>query len=145
MNLRSKKQLAAKTFGVGKSRILFVNERIDEIKDAITKQDMRTLQKDGAIIIKEIKGRSANVNKKNRRHVGKVRRKVNTRKRDYVILTRKLRQFIADKKQKGEMSDEEIKETRKRIRNKIFKSKAHLKENLGGSKNENAKKKKKGK
>jgi large subunit ribosomal protein L19e len=143
MNLRSKKQLAAKTFGVGKSRILFVNERIDEIKDAITKQDMRTLQKDGAIIIKEIKGRSANVNKKNRRHVGKVRRKVNTRKRDYVILTRKLRQFIADKKQKGEMSDEEIKETRKRIRNKIFKSKAHLKENLGGLKNENAKKKKK--
>lgn len=143
MNLRSKKQLAAKTFGVGKSRILFVNERIDEIKDAITKQDMRTLQKDGAIIIKEIKGRSANVNKKKRRHVGKVRRKVNTRKKDYVRLTRKLRQFIADKKQKGEMSNEEIKETRKRIRNKIFKSKAHLKENLGGSKNENSKKKKK--
>ena len=55
MNLRAKKQLAANTFGVGKGRIAFVNERIEEIKEAITKQDMRNLQKDGAIIIKEIR------------------------------------------------------------------------------------------
>ena len=64
MNLRSKKQLAANTFGVGKSRIMFVNERIEEIKEAITKQDMRNLLQDGAIIIKEVKGRSKNVGKK---------------------------------------------------------------------------------
>ena len=143
MNLRSKKRLAAETFGVGKSRILFVNERIEEIKEAITKQDMRNLHKDGAIIIKEIRGRSKNVNKDKKRHVGKVRRKVNIRKREYVILTRKLRKVLAEKRNRGEISREEIKEIRKKIRNKLFKSKSHLNENMEVSKDENAKKKKK--
>jgi len=94
MNLRSKKQLAANTFGVGKSRIMFVNERIEEIKEAITKQDMRNLLQDGAIIIKEVKGRSKNVGKKKKRKFSKRRKNVNTRKKDYVILTRKLRKYF---------------------------------------------------
>jgi large subunit ribosomal protein L19e len=143
MNLRAKKQLAANTFGVGKSRIAFVNERIEEIKEAITKQDMRNLQKDGAIIIKEIRGRSKNINKKKKNGMGNVRVKVNTRKRDYVILTRKLRKVLADKKKKGEIDRKEIKEIRKKIRNKMFKSKVHLNEYIGGFRNENTKKKKK--
>jgi large subunit ribosomal protein L19e len=143
MNLRAKKQLAANTFGVGNSRIKFVNERIDEIKEAITKQDMRNLQKDGAIIIKEIRGRSKNVNGDKKRHVGKVRRKVNTRKRDYVILTRKLRKLVAEKKKRGELKRDEIKKIRERIRNKIYKSKSHLNEIFGEMKNENTKTKKK--
>nr|HPJ87172.1 50S ribosomal protein L19e [Candidatus Pacearchaeota archaeon] len=132
MNLRSKKQLAANTFGVGKSRIMFVNERIEEIKEAITKQDMRNLLQDGAIIIKEVKGRSKNVGKKKKRKFSKRRKNVNTRKKDYVILTRKLRKLIADRKQKGEINKEEEKKLRNRIRNKMFKSKAHLKEYMGG-------------
>jgi len=131
MNLRSKKQLAAKTFGVGKGRIAFVNERIEEIKEAITKQDMRNLKKDGAIIIKEIKGRGKNIKKNRKKGVGNVRQNVNTRKRDYVILTRKLRKVVADKERKGEINREEMKEIRKKIRNKIFKSKSHLKEYMG--------------
>lgn len=143
MNLRSKKQLAAKTFGVGKARIIFVNERIEEIKEAITKQDMRNLLQDGAIIIKEIKGRSKNLPKKKKRGFSKIRKNVNTRKKDYVILTRKLRKLIADRKQKGEIKEEEIKKLRKKIRNKMFKSKAHLKEYMGGIESEKPKKKKK--
>ena len=143
MNLRAKKQLAAKTFGVGKERIAFVPGRIEEIKEAITKEDMRNLQKDGAIIIKEVKGRGKVISVKRKKGLGNIRKRVNTRKRDYVILTRKLRKFLADKKQKGEISNEEVKKLRKKIRNKLFKSKAHLKDNLGGLKNENSKKKKK--
>jgi large subunit ribosomal protein L19e len=143
MNLRSKKQLAANTFGVGKARIAFVNERIEEIKEAITKQDMRNLQKDGAIIIKEVRGRSKNTKKNKKRTMGKIRKNVNTRKRDYVILTRKLRKVIADKKARGEIEIKEVKELREKIRNKMFKSKAHLKEYMGGFENANTKKKKK--
>lgn len=143
MNLRSKKQLAARTFGVGKERIMFVNERIEEIKEAITKQDMRNLQKDGAIIIKEIKGRSKNVNKGKKRGMGNVRKNVNKRKRKYVILTRKLRKLLDEKKKRGEINKSKVKELRKKIRNKMFKSKAHMKEYMGGLKNENAKTKKK--
>ena len=40
MNLGKKKQLAARTLGVGKSRVHFVNENLNEIKEAITKQDI---------------------------------------------------------------------------------------------------------
>ncbi len=43
MNLRTKKELAAKALKVGKERIVFVEARLDEIKEAITKQDMRDL------------------------------------------------------------------------------------------------------
>lgn len=143
MNLRAKKQLAAKTFGVGKERILFVNERIEEIKESITKQDMRNLQKDGGIIIKEIKGRSVNIKKNKKRRVGKIRKNVNRRKKDYVILTRKLRKVVAEGKKKGEIKEKEIKELRKKVRNKMFRSKTHLKEYMGGIKDENSKKKKK--
>jgi len=75
--------------------------------------------------------------------MGKIRKNVNTRKRDYVILTRKLRKVIADKKARGEIEIKEVKELREKIRNKMFKSKAHLKEYMGGFENANTKKKKK--
>jgi len=37
MKINNKKELAARTLGIGKSRILFNNSRLSEIKDAITK------------------------------------------------------------------------------------------------------------
>ena len=94
MNLRKKKQLAKNTLGIGENRIVFVKPRLDEIKEAITKQDIRDLVKSGAIIIKKIKGRKTVVKRKRRRGTGKIRMKVNTRKQDYVILTRKLRKYV---------------------------------------------------
>ena len=57
MNLGKKKQLAIRTFGVGKERIIFVKSRLEEIKEAITKQDIRELYREGAIRIQEPKGR----------------------------------------------------------------------------------------
>lgn len=127
MNLRRKKELAAKTFNVGKDRIEFVEARKNDIKEAIAKEDMRQLKNDGAIKIKEIKGRTK-VRKKKRRTTGNVRKKVKTRKRDYVLLTRKLRRYIRELFKKGTITREEKKELRKRIRNKDFKSYAQLKE-----------------
>ncbi len=129
MNLRSKKELAARTFKVGKERITFIKERLDEVKEAITKQDMIGLEKDGAIKVKEVSGRKK-VHTVRNRSPGNVRKKVNTRKRDYVIMTRKLRQHVRHLKSNGELSPEEVKEIRKRIRNKGFKSKAHMKEQI---------------
>ncbi|MGD9275701.1 MAG: 50S ribosomal protein L19e [Candidatus Pacearchaeota archaeon] len=132
MNLASKKELAAKTLGVGKARITFIESRLSEIKEALTKQDIRDLATDGAIVIREVKGRKKVEKRKRRRGVGKVRRKVNTRKQDYVIMTRKLRGYVAELKKRGELAPEEVTEIRKRIRNKKFRSKAHLKEYIGG-------------
>ena len=57
MNLRKKKILAAKTLGVGKNRILFMHNALNEIKEAITKQDIKSLHGEGAIQIRPIHGR----------------------------------------------------------------------------------------
>ena len=132
MNLSKKKSLASKTLKVGKAKIVFLLSRLDEIKEAITKQDIRDLKKEGAIIVKEPKGRKKNIKKNKKRGPGKIKKKVNKRKQEYVIMTRKLRKYTAEMKKQGKLSREEIKEIRNRIRNRKFKSKAHLKEYIGG-------------
>ena len=131
MNLSKKKLLAARTLKVGKERIVFVKYRINEIKEAITKQDIRDLKKDGAILVKEIKGRKTNHQRKNIRSAGNIRKKIKRRKRDYVNLTRKLRKYAKELGILGKLSKEEIKEIRKKIRSKDFRSKANLKEQIG--------------
>jgi len=132
MNLSKKKALAARTFSVGKGRISFVNARLEEIKEAITKQDIRDLRTEGAIKIKEIRGTKKNVSKKVNRSPGNIRKKVNKRKERYVILTRKLRAYGAEMQKQGKISKEELKDIRKKIRNKAFRSQAHLRDYIGG-------------
>ena len=103
---------------------------------------MRDLRGSGAIIIKEASGRKGAKNK-GRRGAGKIRKSTKTRKKDYVILTRKLRKHVAEMKRSGEITKDKLDDTRKKIRNKVFRSKAHLREHLGGMSNENVKKTKK--
>ena len=131
MNLRKKKEMASRLLGIGKSRIIFVQSRLEDIKEAITKQDIRDLIQDKAIVIKNIKGRTK-VRKSARRSTGNIRKKINKRKKNYVILTRKLRAYVSELKKRGELSLEEVTEIRKKIRNKAFRSKANLKEYIGG-------------
>jgi len=130
MNLRKKKELASRTLKVGKERIVFLKERIEEINQALTKQDIRDLFKEGAITIKDVKGRKTKVKRRTRRRVGKVKKRVGERKRTYIIITRKLRAYVKALKQRGEISNEDFYEIRKQIRNREFKSLAQLKEQI---------------
>ena len=130
MNLRKKKGLAARILKVGKERIIFSQQRLNEIKEAITKQDIRDLKKDGAITVREISGRKKNVIKRKNRGPGKIKKKVNKRKREYMVLTRKLRSYIKDLKNRGKISNDNTDGIRKKIRNRFFRSKSHLREYL---------------
>ena len=132
MNLGKKKILAAKALKVGKKRILFLTPRLDEIKEAITKQDIKDLEKDGAIKIKEVKGRKKNIKKKKNRGTGKIKKKVKMRKQVYATMTRKLRKYVSELKKIKRLGSEDAIDIRKKIRNRFFKSKAHLKEYVGG-------------
>ena len=134
MNLGKKKNLAVRALGVGKKRIAFVESRLDEIKEAITKQDIKDLKKEGAIKVKEVSGRKKIVRRKRKRGPGKIKKKVNTRKQDYVKMTRKLRAHIKPMKESGKLSRENFIDIRKKIRNKKFHSLRHLKEYIGGLK-----------
>lgn len=132
MNLAKKKELAARTLKVGKERVQFSIARLEEIKEAITKQDIKDLQKEGAIKVKDISGRKKNTKKKVRRSTGNIRKKVNHRKQEYVLMTRKLRNYVSELRKQDRLSVEESKEIRKKIRNRIFKSKANLKDYIAG-------------
>ena len=128
MNLGKKKKLVVRTLKVGENRVIFLHSRLNEIKEAITKQDIRDLKNDGAILVKEIKGRKRKVKKSKKRGVGKIKKNVNKRKQEYVIHTRKLRKYVAEMKNQEKISKEEFKDIRKKIRNKFFRSKSHLRE-----------------
>jgi large subunit ribosomal protein L19e len=130
MNLARKKVLAAKVLKVGKERVVFMKESLSEIKEAITRMDILDLHKSGAIKIREVKGRKKIVRRKNRRRVGKVKRKVNNRKAEYVIITRKLRKLVRGFVRTGTVDKEKNREIRKQIRARKFRSKRQLKAKL---------------
>jgi len=134
MNLRKKKELAARTLNVGLGRILFNSQRLDDIKEAITKQDIKDLKADGAILIKEIRGRRKHIKRKTRRRVGSRKKKAINKKQVYVALTRKLRGHLALLKKQALISAEDFLNLRKIIRTNTIQSLAQLKERIAGVK-----------
>ena len=130
-NLRTKKELAAKALRVGKNRISF-NGEASEIKEAITRQDIKDLAEQGIISIKPVKGRKKIVRRKTRRGPGKIKKTVSHRKQEYVKITRKLRNYLMVLRDKGLVERELYWTLRKKIRMRDFKSKAHFKEYLKG-------------
>ncbi len=130
MKLDKKKALAAKVLGVGRERIVFVEPRLNEIKEAITKEDIRSLKADGAIIIKEIRGRRSQQKKKIKNSPGNIKQNAKDSKREYMLITRKLRKYISELKTKNLLTKDNVADLRKKLKNRYFKSKAQLKEYL---------------
>ena len=130
MKLENKKAFVARTLKVGAGRVVFNTSRLSEVKEAITKQDVKDLKSSGAIIVKEKKGRKKIQKRKTRRRAGSIKKKVNTRKQDYVKRTRKLRAYLANLKARDKITPEQTKGLRKEIRASNFKSLAHLKERI---------------
>jgi large subunit ribosomal protein L19e len=126
MNLRNKKKLIARTFGVGIDRIKITSG--EEIKEAITKQDIKDLVNQGLIIIKDKKGVRGRNKKKTRKGAGS--RKFTVKKDNYLIITRKLRGYIKNLKKKGKISKEEHYKFGKKIKSRIFKDLSHLKQEI---------------
>lgn len=130
MNLKNKRELAAKVLNVGKNRIYFNQNNLKEISEAITRQDILDLYNQGIIKIKEKKGRRKVQKRKYRRRTGKIKKKVDKSKQNYVKLTRKLRKILKMLKLKGEITKEKYEELRKKIKASKIKSKRHLMEVL---------------
>ena len=130
MKLERKRDFVSRAIGIGKGRIVFNVNRLSEIKEAITKQDIKDLLKDGAIMIREIRGRAKVERRKRARGFGSIRKKVKNSKRKYIILTRKLRGHISQLRRKGEISEDSYSKSRKGIRASNFRSLSHLKEHL---------------
>lgn len=130
MNLAKKRTLAGKALAIAPSRIRFNDARLSEIKDAITKQDMRDLFASGALSIREVTGRKVIVKRATRRRAGSIGLKIKPGKREYITLTRKFRRYVAGLRRMSKISNEKYASLRKQIRARVFRNLAHLKEHL---------------
>lgn len=126
-----KKYLAARALGVGVGRILFNRERLGDIQEAITKQDIRDLVGSGAIFVREVKGRLKHEKGTGRRRAGSVRKKVNRQKKIYAARVRKLRTYLARLKTQGVMDNTKSETARKSIKSGVISTREQLKNYVG--------------
>lgn len=129
MSLNRKKKLIARTLGVGANRVILDTNAKEEIKEAITRQDIRELANSGVIRLKPIRGVKKKMKKKSRKKFGSRKKMIKKRKQVYVKLTRKLRNYLKKWKNINKIKREDYEKLARRIRAKEL-NMAHLKEAL---------------
>lgn len=138
MNLKNKKRIAARLLKSGEKRVWFNPDKLSEIKEAITKDDIRNLIRDGTIRIKQKRGisrfrfRKKLIQKRKGRRQGPGTRKGKAtsrlpRKREWIIKVRKLRGFLKLLKDKKVLAPKQYSTLRLKIKGGFFRSKRHLK------------------
>jgi len=130
MNLKSKKQMIGRMYGVGMKRIAIRSP--NDVKEAITRRDIEDMVANGVIEIKAEKGMRSTKKNRARRGFGSTKKKVVDRKRDYIMLTRKLRKFLNGAREKSIVNKEKYEKLRSKIKARAFKSLGYLKEAIRG-------------
>lgn len=133
----NKKQLAARTLKIGQSRVWFDKNRLEEIKKALTKADIRMLIKDRAIQAKQKKGTS----RARARHILKQKRKGRkqglgsrkgslyarlSRKERWINRIRPLRSYLRYLRDNQKISPRTFQFLYKKCGGGMFRSKRHL-------------------
>ena len=136
MNLRTQRRVAAAILDVGKKRIWFDPMRLDEIQEAITRQDISELIKNGIIKKIEVHGvrrrmgkrREERFAKGRRRGTAKRKKKIVDRKMEYVFKIRKLRSYLKMLKSEGKLDKTAYCRLRKLSKSGVFSDVNRLKE-----------------
>ena len=136
VNLHSKKQLVSRIVGVGVHRVRFDSEHLDDIADAITRDDIRSLITANTISIKSFKGTSRGRAKtkkiqKSKRGATQGSKKGRKgarvgKKSVYVNKVRALRYILKIAKDRKEITNDVFKIVYKKIRGNTIRNKAHL-------------------
>ena len=136
VNLKAKKRLAARVTGVGVHRIRFDADHLDDIADAITRENIRSLITANTIKIKSFTGTS-----KGRAHDKKAQRnkrgttqgsKQGTKgarvgkKEVYVAKVRALRRLLKIAKDRKDLTNPEFWTLYKKVGGNTVRNKAHL-------------------
>ena len=136
--MKTQKRLAAKLLKCAEKKIVFDTERLEDIKEAITKEDIRSLIKEGAIKRKPVKGVSkvrARVRKHQkkrgqRRGPGKRKGKSTARlprKKAWMNRIRLQRKFLKELMQAGLLKKSTYRSLYSKASGGFFRSKRHLK------------------
>ena len=136
VNLKSKKRLVSRMVGVGVHRVRFNEEHLDDIADAITRDDIRSLMTANTITIKSFTGTSHGRAQTKRIQKGKRGTKQGSKKGRkgarvgkktvYVNKVRALRYLLKVSKDRKEITNESFKKIYKKIGGNTIRNKAHL-------------------
>jgi len=136
VNLKAKKRLVSRIVGVGLKRIKFDSDHLDDIEDAITRDNIRSLITANTIRIKPIVGTSrgraqTKITQKKKRGTtqgskkGKKGARTN-RKESYMIKVRALRYRLKIAKDRKEITNPEFWGLYKMIGGNTVRNSAHL-------------------
>ncbi|HET8720002.1 MAG TPA: 50S ribosomal protein L19e [Candidatus Nitrosotenuis sp.] len=136
VNLKAKKRLVSRVVGVGKSRIKFDSEGADDIADAITRDNIRSLITAGTITIKPARGTSRGRSKFKKAQKGKRGTKPGSKKgrkgarvgkkRVYVAKVRSLRHRLKVAKERKEITNPQFWDLYRKIGGNTVRNIAHL-------------------
>jgi large subunit ribosomal protein L19e len=138
VNIAKKRELAARVLNVGVNRVRFEPDRLEDITDSITRENIRSLVKSGAIWTVQPKGSSRgraikkrSVWKVHGKGPGSKKGKKTARvgkKRVYVVKTRSMRYHLKVMKERKDISNDMYWYLYKRVNGGQVRSLAHLRE-----------------
>ncbi|PIU75988.1 50S ribosomal protein L19e [Candidatus Pacearchaeota archaeon CG06_land_8_20_14_3_00_35_12] len=136
MRLETQKRISADILGIGKKRIWFDPLRISDIQEAITRQDLKDLIKEGAIKKMPVQGvkrrsgktREGRYAKGRRRGMGKIRKRIQVRKKEYVWKIRKMRKYLKMLRREGKINKTEHTKMRRLAKSGIYSNIHKIKE-----------------
>jgi len=136
VNLRAKKRLVSRIVGVGVNRIKFDGDHLDDIADAITRDNIRSLITANTIKVKPIVGTSrgrAQFKKSQRKKRGTTQGSKKGRKgarvgkkQVYVKKVRALRYLLKVAKDRKEITNKQFWSLYKKVGGNTVRNKAHL-------------------
>ena len=138
MNLRNKKTLLSKKLGAGKKRIWFNPEKLNDIKEAITSEDLQSLMNEGIVTVKQKTGQSrarardvlTQKRKGRRQGIGSRKGRSSARspsKREWIAKIRSQRRLIQELIEKESIARETYQDLRKKSKSGFFRNKRHIK------------------
>ena len=144
VNLRAKKRLVSRVTGYGVHRIRFESDSLEDIADAITRQDIRGLITANKITIKSVKGTSRG--RAHHKYLQRKKRGTTTgskhgkkgarvgKKEVYVKKVRALRYLLRVAKDREEIDNREFWSLYKRVGGNTVRNKAHLRQLIEATK-----------
>ncbi len=138
MNLKIQKTLAAKIMKGSPKRVRFQEDRLSDIKEAITKYDIKALIQDGAITqipkrgVSRGRARKSHEQRTKGRQRGHGSRKGNKTarspaKREWINKIRLIRLFLTELKEKKLITNEIYRDLYLKSKGGFFRSRRHLK------------------
>lgn len=144
VNLKGKRELVARILGIGANRVRFEPDKLDDIADSITREDLRSLVRRGTIWTTRVKGTSRGrartkqaIRKKSGLGPGSKKGKKTARmgkKSAYVRKIRSMRHHLKVLKDRNEINRQIYWSIYKKINGSQVRSVSHLREIVKQSK-----------